>query len=218
MRPPRVEVRFAFLACLLAACGGSDSDSGVGIPEVPAGAHEAACQSLCTRAQGETVCTAAHVEFCVAQCRAMTRDLPAGCADCLIANGTPTAGGVDSFGDSYCSVGVLGELSFCSAQCDDAGVAGPSSDLEVQCQLACGFYTQNPRLFACSAEASAECLAECRSRIAASGRLCAQCVIGQTLPGSVCFNDDCDCLTSFDDTVTFGCSMLCDMQPPVPPI
>jgi hypothetical protein len=214
------EVRFAALAFVLGGCGGDSSSNGrpYVVPVVPAGASEAGCQTLCTLSATETVCTAQHVEFCIASCRASTQGLPAACADCLIANGRPIEGGVDSGGEGFCSVGSLGEISFCSTQCDDAGATPPAPDLETQCQLACGFYTDNPVPFACSADASADCLGACRVAIAARGRICAQCLIGQTLPGSVCFNDDCDCLISFDATVNFTCSMLCDNQPPMTPI
>src|SRR5438876_4682067 len=89
----------------LAACGGGGGRSVV-IPDVPVGAFEAGCQQLCTLAAGETVCTATHAQYCLASCRARTRDLPQACGDCLITAGTPISGFVDTFDNTpYCTVG-----------------------------------------------------------------------------------------------------------------
>lgn len=210
------KVRVTSLALVLSCGGGSSGSPGrpIVIPEVAPGAHEASCQDLCTRSAGDTICTAKHTEFCVARCRASTRSLPAPCADCLIAAGTKIEGYTNGVGDKYCTVGGAAELSACPAACDD-GVGQPAPELETLCQLYCSFYVQAPNLFACSAPASADCLAACRMTIAARGRACAQCLTEQTRPGSSCINDDCDCLNSWDDSTAFGCRALCDATPPM---
>jgi hypothetical protein len=191
--------------------GGGKSGTALVVPVVPAGANEAACQKLCTLGAGETICTAKHVELCLALCRASTRDLPAACADCVLAAGTPIKG--DKIGsESYCHVGGAANLSECETECDDGG-GQPAPALETLCQLYCSFYTQSPLPFACSVMASKDCLTSCRSTIAAHGRVCAQCVTEQTLPGSSCINDDCDCLNSYDTTQA-GCTALCDATKP----
>jgi hypothetical protein len=191
--------------------GGGKSGAAIVVPVVPAGANEAACQSLCTLGAGETICTAKHAEFCLALCRASTRDLPTACAACVLAAGTPIKG--DMIGsESYCHVGGAANLSECETECDD-GAGQPAPALETLCQLYCSFYTQSPTPFACSVMASKDCLTSCRSTIAARGRVCAQCVTEQTLPGSSCFNDDCDCLNSYSTTES-GCSSLCDATKP----
>jgi hypothetical protein len=214
----------AVVPLILVACGGGNGGPGgkagssggnavIVVPTVPAGAHEADCQRLCTLAATDTICTAQHADFCLALCRASTRDLPAACATCVLAAGASIAGSTDSFGDKYCSVGGPAELSACEAACDDGGSAAPSPDLETLCQLQCAFYVQNPVPFACSASASAPCLASCRAAIAAHGRVCAQCLTEQTIPGSVCINNDCDCDITFEDS-TSSCMSLCDTLPP----
>ena len=153
MRAGRSVVHLIALTTALGACGGGGSSAPpVVIPEVPAGAFEAGCQQLCTLAAGESICTPKHAEFCVARCRAVTRDLPQACGDCLIAAGTPIRGMTDEFGPS-CSAGGAGSLSSCRAACDDAGAVPPSPDLELLCQLECGFYTDEPAPLACSLEA-----------------------------------------------------------------
>ena len=135
------------LTAVLGACG-SDGPPPVVIPEVPAGAFEAGCQQLCTLGATERICTPKHSEFCVARCRAATRDPPQACGDCLIAEGTPILGTTDSFGDS-CNAGDVGSLSSssCRAACDDAGAAAPSPDLDVLCRLECMYYTGRPHAF-----------------------------------------------------------------------
>jgi len=206
-------VRLAALTVTLAACGGGGGGAPpIVIPSVPAGAFEAGCQQLCTLAPGETICTAKHAEYCLAHCRASTRDLPTACGDCLIAAGTPIAGYTDSSG-SYCAVGGAASLASCKADCDDAGAAGPSPDLEVICQLECTFYMHQHVPAICSADGSAGCLADCRSAIATRGRVCAQCFAEQTGYSAFCLNDECDCETSFT-TTGFGCETLCDTLPP----
>lgn len=219
----------AVSAVVLAACGGGGGSgaSGAGggggagntggaimIPEVAPGAYETACQSLCTLAAGEKICTATHAAFCVARCRATTQDLPTACADCLIAAGTPIAGFTDSSGDSYCDVGGPADISACATACDDGGSAPPAPELETQCQLACGFYVQEAQPLACSAQGSADCLTACRAAIAADGRICAQCLIGMTIPESACFNNVCDCSPGFRSDTTLDCTTLCDATPP----
>ena len=171
-------VHVVALTAVLGACG-SDGPPAVVIPEVPAGAFEAGCQQLCTLGATESICTPKHSEFCVARCRAATRDLPQACGDCLIAEGTPILGTTDSFGDS-CNAGDVGSLSSssCRAACDDAGAAPPSPDLDVLCRLECMYYTDNHTPFACSADAVGDdCLMPCQALIAAQGRICAQCMI-----------------------------------------
>jgi hypothetical protein len=217
-------MRLAVLPMILVACaggnggpGGNGGSSGgktaIVVPVVAAGVHEADCQRLCTLAATDTICTSAHAELCVALCRASTRDLPEACATCLLAAGTPLAGSTDSFGDKYCSLGGAAGLTACTTACDDAGGAAPSPDLETLCQLQCAFYTQDPVPFACTTSAAAPCLTSCRAAIAAHGRVCAQCLTEQTIPGRVCINNDCDCDITFEDS-TSSCMSLCDTLPP----
>jgi hypothetical protein len=71
-------------------------------------------------------------------------------------------------------------------------------------------YMQDPSPLACSSDGSDGCLAECTTTLGARGRVCAQCLIDQTLPTKTCINDDCDCEPVFDDDPTFGCAELCD--------
>jgi hypothetical protein len=199
----------AFLAII--ACGGSSGGRPVVIPEVPAGAFEADCQKLCARATGESICTAKHAEFCVARCRAVTRDLPAACASCVIAAGRAIKGDVDMLTkDSYCLVGGPADLTSCTAACDDGGAGAPDPNLETLCQLECSFHMQDPKPLACSAQGSADCLTACHATIAARRRICAQCLIEQTNPVRSCINDECDCTPMFRDTTTLGCAKLCD--------
>jgi hypothetical protein len=220
-------VSVAGLAAAL-SCGGGGGGGGAGaggtsggggttggtlvVPQVPVGANEAACQKLCTLGAGETICTAKHAEFCVALCRASTRDLPTACADCVLAAGTPIKG--DTIGsDSYCNVGGAAPLTNCATECDDGG-GQPAPALETLCQLYCSFYTQSPKPFACSVMTATDCLTPCRATIAAHGRVCAQCVTEQTVPGSACINDDCDCMNSFVSSTDSGCETLCDATKP----
>src|SRR5262245_38299098 len=84
---------------VIAGCGGGGRS--VDIPAVPAGDYEADCQALCAIADGDTICTATHAEFCVAKCRARTNGLAPACGDCLIANGTQIMG-YTQFEDNYC--------------------------------------------------------------------------------------------------------------------
>jgi hypothetical protein len=216
----------ATLSCGGGGGGGASDGGGTGgsgpasptivVPVVPPGDHEAACQSLCTLATGEKVCTAKHAEFCVARCRASTRGLPAACADCLLStgNGIPISGETIS-GDSYCTVGGAAKLTACPTACDDGGGAPPASDLETLCQLYCGYYVQAPMAIACSTASAADCLAACRATVASKGRVCAQCLIEQTRPGESCINDACDCVNSFDNDPSFSCTTLCDSSPPM---
>jgi hypothetical protein len=206
----------AVVAAMAATCGGG-GDSGarpVVIPQVPAGDREADCMALCSLLPTQTVCTATHAEFCLSRCRAATHDLPAACADCILAQGAQIQDDIRSADEQYCWVSGPADLSTCAA-CDDAGAAAPSPDLEVQCQLACGFYTGNHVALACSDAASADCLTACRALIAAQDRVCAQCVIEQTIPGRSCINDDCDCAITFNNSVAgLTCRDLCDTMPP----
>jgi hypothetical protein len=203
----------AVSAALLAACGGGGKTARpIVIPTVAPGAYETPCQTLCTLAPGEKICTATHAEFCLERCRAATQNLPTACADCLIAQGTPIAGYTN--GGSYCDVGGPADVTACEAECDDGGSAPPAPELDTQCQLACGFYVQEPQPLACSAAGSADCLTACRAAIAANGRICAQCLIAQTMPSRVCINDECDCSPSFSSDALFGCANLCDAVPP----
>jgi hypothetical protein len=213
-------VYFIALAAALAACGGSDGPPPIVVPEVPVGAFEAGCQQLCALGAGETICTPKHSEYCVARCRAATNDLPQACGDCLIANGTPILGTPDpdpQFDDS-CNAGEVGSLtsSSCRAACDDAGAAPPSQNLDLLCRLECMFYTSDHTPFACSASAVGDdCLMPCQALIAAQGRICAQCTIGQNIgTGKICFNDECECLNSLSSSM-FGCETLCDTMPPM---
>jgi len=202
------------LAAGLAGCGGNSARPVV-IPDVPAGAFEAGCQQLCTLAPTETVCTAKHAEYCLASCRARTRDLPQACGDCVITAGTPIGGYIDNSSKPpmpYCTVGGPASLETCSTMCDDAGAAGPSADLDVLCQLECSFYMMQKAPVACSMDAAKDCLTSCRSAIAAQPRICAQCLAEQTGHGVICLNGDCDCLNSWE---TFGCDTLCDTMPPM---
>jgi hypothetical protein len=217
MRGHAATVRLAGLTAVLAACGGSGGGArSVVIPDVPVGAFEDGCQQLCTLAPGESVCTATHAQFCLALCRAVTRDLPQACGDCLITAGTAISGYVDNFSNTaYCTIGGPASLTTCANACDDAGAAAPSPDLEVLCQLECSFYMQERAPLACSMGASADCLAACRSTIAAQPRICAQCVIDQTAPGQACINNDCDCANTFMSSTTLGCDTLCDTTPPL---
>jgi len=214
MRARGSVVHLIALTAALGACGGGGGASQIAIPEVPAGAFEAGCQQLCTLGATEKICTPKHAEFCVARCRAATRDLPQACGDCLIAGGTPIMGSTDSFGDS-CNAGDVGSLSSCRAVCDDAGAAPPSADLDVLCQLECMFYTDDHKPLACSVDAVGDdCLMPCQAVIAAQGRICAQCQIGANVGhGQICFNGGCECLNSLNDS-TFGCETLCDTMPP----
>ena len=215
-KAPKVPILcIAGLTAALAACGGSSGARPIVIPDVPAGAFEEGCQQLCMLAPGEAICTAKHAEFCLANCRARTRDLPQACGDCLTTVGTPISGYVDNFdGTPYCTVGGPADLQTCASACDDAGAAGPSADLDVLCQLECSFYMEKKAPLACSMDASGDCLSACRGVIAAQPRVCAQCQIERTSHGQICFNSDCDCLNSFD-TSGFGCDTLCDTMPPM---
>ena len=195
-----------------AACGSDDRP--VNVPVVPAGAYEADCQRLCTRAPGDDDCTAKHAEFCVATCRARTNDLPATCATCLIAAGVTIHGDTDSFGDPSCVVGGPASLGACRAECDDSGTAAPAPTLASLCTLTCQFYMSDVDPLACSADGSADCDTQCATTIAARGRVCAQCVIEQTGTSRTCINGVCDCQPLFDSTPPFGCDALCDDQPP----
>src|SRR5205085_44573 len=129
-RLPLSSLRLWALAAALAGCGGGNGGSGarsVVIPDVPAGAFEAGCQQLCTLGTNETVCTAKHAEYCLASCRARTRDLPQACGDCLITAGTPISGYVDSTSDhtAYCTVGGPADLTTCPSMLDDSGPPAP---------------------------------------------------------------------------------------------
>lgn len=213
--------------CVAAACGGGgggatgagggaaggSTGAAVVIPSVPAGEHEAACASLCALPAGETICTAKHAEFCLASCRASTQGLSAACAGCVLGAGQAKAiSGFTIGGDSYCDVGGPGKLSDCAAACDDAGAAPPDPDLEALCELDCGFYMQSPKPFACPPASSADCLSGCRNAVAAKGRICAQCLAEQIIPGQSCINDDCQCLNEFAASSS-DCASLCDTSP-----
>jgi hypothetical protein len=217
MRARGSVVHLIALTASLGACGGSDGPPPIVVPEVPVGAFEAGCQQLCTLGATERICTPKHSEFCVARCRAATRDLPQACGDCLIAGATPILGTPDpEFGDT-CNAGHVGSVSSssCRAVCDDAGAAPPSPDLDVLCQLECMFYTDDPTPFACSVDAVGDdCLIPCQAAIAAQGRICAQCMIGENVGhGEICFNEVCECLNTLSSSM-FGCETLCDTMPP----
>jgi hypothetical protein len=203
---------------LLAACGGSAGNNqsrSVVIPAVAAGASEADCQRLCTRSSTETVCTATHVAFCVAQCRAATRGLPAACASCLIARGATIAGRTENAGkDAYCTVGGPADLALCHMACDHSGAAPPAPDLETLCQLRCAFDSQGRAVLACSEFGSSFCFTDCRAAIANKGRICAQCTIEGSVPQKACLNDECDCSPDFLPSDSAGCAFLCDTLPP----
>jgi hypothetical protein len=208
-------LRWAGLTATLAACGGGGGSGArpVVIPDVPAGAFEDGCQQLCTLLPDEKVCTAKHAEFCLANCRARTRDLPQACGDCLITVGTPISGFVDNAsGSAYCTIGGPADLETCASACDDAGAAAPSPDLDVLCQLECSFYMQERTPLACSMDAAADCLSACRAAVATQPRVCAQCQMEATIPGQICINNVCDCANTFP--VTTGCDTLCDTAPP----
>lgn len=199
------------MTMVLAACG--EDARPVNIPTVPAGASEADCQRLCTLAPGDDACTAKHAEFCVASCRARTNGLASTCAACVISRGTQLAGGVDGFGDPFCSTGGPADLSSCDTECDDGGGV-PAPELSALCELSCNFYMQDTTPLACSADGSADCRAGCTAAVAAQGRLCAQCLIEHTIPSRICINDDCDCEPFFDGDTGFGCMELCDTMLP----
>jgi hypothetical protein len=199
---------------LLAACG-SDTRP-VNIPEVAPGASEAACQQLCTRADGDDGCTAKHAEFCVASCRVRTNGMTAACADCLVAAGEPIHGAVDAFDEPFCVVGGPAALGACTVECDDSGAAPPAASLATLCDLECGFYMQDPTPLACTADGSADCQNQCAAAVAGRGRVCAQCVIEQVIPSMTCINDECDCDPFFVDDPSGTCDTLCDDQPPSP--
>jgi len=192
----------------ITACGGGGRP--VDIPVVPAGEYEADCQAMCTLAAGEQICTATHAEFCVAKCRARTNGLATTCAACLLAAGTPINGFTNQFGDSYCTVGGPADMTACVAECDDAGAVPSPPSIDVLCDLECDFYIQGEDPIACSAAGADPCRADCAATIAAEGRICAQCLIDQTIPTSSCFGNDCDCEPIFDNDPTFGCMDLCD--------
>ena len=198
----------AVMVAMIAGCGGGGGRS-VDIPAVAAGEYEADCQSMCALAAGEEICTATHAEFCVAKCRARTNGLAPTCAACLIAAGDTINGYTNQFGDSYCTVGGPAEMTACTAECDDAG-AVPSPEIGVLCELECAFYIQGDNPVACSAEGADPCRADCAATLAAEGRICAQCLIDQTIPSLGCTGDDCDCDPQFDNDPTFGCMDLCD--------
>jgi hypothetical protein len=196
------------MAMALGACGGGGARS-VELPVVPAGDFEADCVSLCTLATGEEHCTAVHADFCLASCRARTNGLPTACGQCLVDQGTPIAGFISS-DEPYCDTGGAADITACATACDDAGAAGPSTELAALCELECAFYMQDPEPLACSEEGSADCLGQCQTAIAGEGRVCAQCLADQTIPSQTCINDDCDCEPFFDSDPSFGCETLCD--------
>lgn len=203
--------RMVLVALFLTACGSDERP--VNIPMVAPGASEAACQELCTRAAGDEGCGDKHVEFCIASCRVRTNGLTEACASCLVAGGQAIMGGVDSFGDPYCSTGGPADLAACATECDDSGAAPPDATLATFCDLQCGFYMQDPSPLACTADGSAECRSACAAVAASDGRICAQCKIEGTIPSRTCINDDCDCSPFFNDDA-FGCDTLCDALPP----
>ena len=141
MKTSLPELCIAALAFGLAACGGGSGKNvrPVVIPDVPAGEHEAGCLSLCTLSASQTVCTATHAQYCLARCRAATRDLPAACADCLIANGTQIQDDIRDPETMYCWASGVAGVGDCAAECDDGGATPPAPDLETECQLICGF-------------------------------------------------------------------------------
>lgn len=200
---------------VLGACGGGGGGGNVDLPVVPAGDFEADCQTLCTLATGEEYCTSVHAEFCVASCRARTNGVPTACGQCLIDQGTQIAGFIGSLDEPYCDTGGAARISACETECDDAGAAGPSADLAALCELECAFYMQDVEPLACSEEGSADCLGQCQVAIAGEGRVCAQCLVDQTIPSQTCINDDCDCEPFFDSDQGFGCDTLCDDTGPI---
>jgi hypothetical protein len=214
MKATSTEVRLAIACLALAACGG-DSGRPVVIPDVPAGAYETDCQRLCTRAADESICKPKHAEFCLARCRAVTRGLSTACTDCLIKAGKQIAGDVNTVtNDRYCLVGGPADIGSCTAACDDGGAAGPAPDLDTLCRLECSFHMQDPDPLACSADGSKDCLAACSATIAARGRVCARCLIEQTIPVRTCLGGDCDCSPVFKADTNDGCRTLCDALPP----
>jgi hypothetical protein len=192
---------------LVVACGGGGS--GIDIPDVPAGEYETECQALCTIAAGDPVCTAVHAEYCLASCRARTNGMPPVCGDCLIVAGGQIAGAINGNGDSFCFVGGAASITSCPTECDDNGAAGPSPALAALCDMECGFYITDPEPLACSDEGSSGCRTECAAAIAAQPRVCAQCLIDQTVPSRSCFGDECDCEPLFDESTMFGCMPVC---------
>ena len=125
----------------MGACGGGSPARPVVIPAVAPGDFEAQCSDLCTPAPGDTLCSAKHAAFCLARCRVMTRDLPQGCAACMLAVNQHIHGYTD-FGENYCSVGGPVSMVSCPRECDDLGAAPPAPELDTFCQLTCGFYMQ----------------------------------------------------------------------------
>jgi hypothetical protein len=199
------------VATLLIACG-SDARP-VNIPDVAPGESEAACQQLCTRAAGDDGCSAKHAEFCVASCRVRTNGMTAACASCLVAAGEPIHGAVNAFDEPFCVIGGPAELGACEAECDDSGAAPPAPSLAALCDLQCGFYMQDPTPLACTADGSADCRSQCAAAVAGQGRICAQCMIEQTIPSKSCINDDCDCSPFFVGDPSSSCETLCDALP-----
>src|SRR5207237_1142747 len=109
----------------IAGCGGGGhSAPQVIIPDVPAGAFEAGCQQLCTLGPNETVCTAKHAEYCLASCRARTRDPPLACSmasssDCRAA--CRTAIGAQPRICAQCLIDLTGTGEIClNSDCDCA--------------------------------------------------------------------------------------------------
>lgn len=202
----------AVVAIVVSACG-SDTRP-VNIPAVAPGESEAACQQLCMRAAGDEGCSATHAEFCVASCRVRTNGLTAACASCVVAAGEPIHGAVNAFDEPFCVIGGPAELDACEVECDDSGAAPPAPSLATLCDLQCGFYMQDPTPLACTADGSADCRTPCAAAVAAQGRICAQCMIEQTIPSKSCINDECDCSPFFVDDPASGCSTLCDDLPP----
>jgi hypothetical protein len=200
--------RLALLVMIATAACGEDTRP-VNVPVVPAGAFEADCQRLCTLSAGDAQCTAKHAEFCLASCRAHTNGLPAACGDCLVAAGTTIHGFIGSFDDPYCDVGGPASVTACRAECDE-GTGTPSPDLAALCTLTCAFYMQEPSPLACSSDGAAACLSACTATIGARGRVCAQCLVDQTIPTRSCINGDCDCEPQFSDDPSFDCADLCD--------
>lgn len=204
---------FAVILVALAACGGDVRP--IELPDVPTGAFEAACQTMCARMDGDTGCTADHAAYCLASCRVRTNGLTAACGQCLVAAGEQIHGFMDGAGDLACAVGGPAELGdACATECDDGGAAPSAPSLSQLCELQCKFYMQDPAPLACTADGSAMCLSECAAAVSGQGRICAQCVIEGVIPSRTCINDVCDCEPFFNSDPSFECAGLCDDRPP----
>ena len=182
MRARGSVVRLIALTAALGACG-SDSPTPVVIPDVPVGAFEAGCQELCTLGDTETICTPKHSEFCVARCRAATRDLPQACGDCRSPRARPSwdprtvsATAATPAASAICRLRRAGRCATTPAPPRRRRTSTSSAS-----SSACSTPT-TARAFACSVDAVGDdCLVPCQATIAMQGRICAQCVVGENV-------------------------------------